>query len=338
MARVDWPRYSHLVGDQDEPRDEQDPEAINRAIKRAISDRILSEQMIRDSGTEYGDLDIREITVNQVIAYNMAYFRKAAGLKQEELGERLAGWVTDGPWSKAAVSAAERSWDGKRIRQFDADLIYGLAKALMLPIGALFLPPDRDGVDYRYVIVTPHEGRPQLGVDHMGELMESLIIEAFAENDADVDDELWAAYRARMKIAATMYLSGPSTPPEIFGDQADEARLVESAARLRGHYEALRGVLAEIDGMLTQVHGRLAKTRKRLPMSVADKEFLEASRREQAAKEAKVYERQEKEVLARRAAGDSVEKIAADLGWSLMYVASVFHRAALEEESGNETS
>ena len=54
------------------------------------------------------------MTVNQLAAYNMAFYRKVAGLTQEELGAPLG-------WSVASVSAAERSWDGKRIKKFDAD-------------------------------------------------------------------------------------------------------------------------------------------------------------------------------------------------------------------------
>jgi hypothetical protein len=37
------------------------------------------------------DLSERKITANQVVGYNMAYYRWAAGLTQEELGSRLGG-------------------------------------------------------------------------------------------------------------------------------------------------------------------------------------------------------------------------------------------------------
>lgn len=75
-------------------------------------------------------------TPNQVVAWNMARYRKAAGLSQAELGKRLGGW------SAVSVSAAERSWDGKRIRKFDADELIAVASALGVPVFALFLPPD----------------------------------------------------------------------------------------------------------------------------------------------------------------------------------------------------
>ena len=87
----------------------------------------------------------RRITVNQLVAYNMAAFRKAAGLGQQEFGEPLG-------WSAASVSAAERSWDGRRIKKFDADEIVLIAAALGVPLAALFLPPEDHGTAVQYVL------------------------------------------------------------------------------------------------------------------------------------------------------------------------------------------
>lgn len=44
-------------------------------------------------------------------------------------------------WSRATFSAAERSVDGQRVRQFDADEIVALARAFDLPISWFSLPP-----------------------------------------------------------------------------------------------------------------------------------------------------------------------------------------------------
>lgn len=87
-----------------------------------------------------------QFTVNQLVGFNMTYFRKAAGLTQEELGERLGGW------SAASVSAAERSWDGKRVRKFDADELVMIAEVLGVPVAGLFLPPDEGGPSVQYVL------------------------------------------------------------------------------------------------------------------------------------------------------------------------------------------
>lgn len=90
----------------------------------------------------------RRVTPNMLVAYNMARWRQAMGLTQEELGERLGGW------GKTAVSAAERSWDGKRVRQFDADLVVRLAAIFGVPVPGLYMPPPDDGETVRYVVDT----------------------------------------------------------------------------------------------------------------------------------------------------------------------------------------
>jgi uncharacterized protein YegP (UPF0339 family)/transcriptional regulator with XRE-family HTH domain len=94
-------------------------------------------------------LPVQSVTINQVVGYNMAVYRKAAGLTQEDLGQRLGGWT------KVAVSAAERSWDGKRVRKFDADEIIRIAAVLGVPVTALFLPPEDHGAAVRYVLDVP---------------------------------------------------------------------------------------------------------------------------------------------------------------------------------------
>jgi transcriptional regulator with XRE-family HTH domain len=98
----------------------------------------------------------RAATVNQLVGLNMKFFRQAAGLTQDELGQRLGGW------SKGVVSAAERSWDSDRVRQFDADELAGIAGALGIPLAALFLPPPDSGtaVDYTFT-----DGARQLSAD-----------------------------------------------------------------------------------------------------------------------------------------------------------------------------
>lgn len=153
------------------------------------------------------ELPSRDITVNMLIGYNMAYFRKAAGLTQEELGQRLG-------WTNVAVSAAERSWDGKRMRQFDADVIADLAMALGVPVAALFLPPEDDGERQRYVM---HAGDvpgesismghllsyvipdPPLGGGPALRAYEDRVVAAMDAYFPDVSEEL----RARLRQRAT---------------------------------------------------------------------------------------------------------------------------------------
>ena len=123
------------------------------------------------------------MTVNQLVAYNMGYFRKAAGLGQQEFGEPLG-------WSVASVSAAERSWDGKRVKKFDADEIVQIATVLGVPLAALFVPPEDHGTAVRYVL---HFGGKK--VKDLDELL-SLALPAFGGDSPAMD-----AYRKRI-IAA----------------------------------------------------------------------------------------------------------------------------------------
>lgn len=72
---------------------------------------------------------------NRAVAANMARLRIKAGVDQHEFG-RLLGW------SNNAVSAAERSVDGKRIRKFDADEIVLIARVLGVePADLIASPP-----------------------------------------------------------------------------------------------------------------------------------------------------------------------------------------------------
>lgn len=71
---------------------------------------------------------------SRAVAANMRLLRKKRGWTQEELGERLGGW------SMAAVSAAERSVDGKRVKIFDIDEICQLADLFDVTVADLITP------------------------------------------------------------------------------------------------------------------------------------------------------------------------------------------------------
>jgi hypothetical protein len=84
------------------------------------------------------------VTVNQIVAWNLAWYRRQAGLTQEQVGEYLG-------WPKNKVSEAERSWDGKRTRKFDAQLLTELGIILGIPVMAFFLPPEDDSEDLYFI-------------------------------------------------------------------------------------------------------------------------------------------------------------------------------------------
>ena len=161
----------------------------------------------------------RRVTVNQLVAYNMAFFRKAAGLGQQEFGEPLG-------WSAASVSAAERSWESKRIKKFDADEIAQIAAALGVPLAALFMPPEDHGTAVRYVLRLPGSG-----IKDLDDLL-PLVLPGAGADSAAMD-----AYRKRILAA------GASGRVE---DNLETAKKVLELAQ-RAADEAIEMALSEAD-------------------------------------------------------------------------------------------
>lgn len=83
------------------------------------------------------------ITVSQLVGYNLARIRKALGLSQEQAAERIAPYLGS-RWSKTVYSLAERSYDGKRIRQFTAAELAAFALGFGVPAWYFYLPPKPD--------------------------------------------------------------------------------------------------------------------------------------------------------------------------------------------------
>jgi transcriptional regulator with XRE-family HTH domain len=214
------------------------------------------------TGSAYADLPGRHVTVSQLVAYNMARFRKAAGLTQEELGERLGGW------SGASVSAAERSWDGKRIRKFDADEIMNIAMTLDVPLVALFLPPEDDGVDIRYLFDLAGESAP---VPSDTRTMADLFTYLMSEPDDD-DTPVMRAYRERYIAGINAYLqvARGAELATYLENLTTEDRIADRLARLRGQYNALRGLLSDIDQLQEALTDRLFEVRGR-PLASEDR-------------------------------------------------------------------
>lgn len=203
---------------------------------------------------DYDDLPEVRVTMNQVVAYNVNYFRLRRGLTQEELGQRLEA-ITGRPWSKATMSAVERSWDGNRIRQFDADDLVALSRALEFPVPALLLPPDDDGVRARYRFTCaggPVRLPGRVHVDQDGsaeELLDHLFV-SDAENSSYPED---AAYVERLETAFGFYYG--TTPDAAVvsysrdrGDFIDDYEMrAQAAAELRNQAQVLRGLLGSIE-------------------------------------------------------------------------------------------
>lgn len=82
----------------------------------------------------------RELTVNEVVSYNLMRVRRLRAWTQHEVA-RLLGTYTGRSTSNASVSAAERAWQGGRTRRFDADEIMAFSRVFDVPIAYFFLPP-----------------------------------------------------------------------------------------------------------------------------------------------------------------------------------------------------
>jgi transcriptional regulator with XRE-family HTH domain len=191
------------------------------------------------SASEDG-LPERRVTVNMVVAYNMAYYRRVAGWTQEQLGEPLG-------WSKVAVSAAERSWDGKRVRQFDADLIADLAAVLHVPIAALFIPPEDDMVTCRYVLGA--DDTDETGT--MGWLFTHAIPEPTEPAGAD-DPKTMRAYEGRLLTAMNKYLEPAAAEmvAERLKNRAADQQLAAALREARASRETLDSFYDWIDELI----------------------------------------------------------------------------------------
>lgn len=197
--------------------------------------------------TAYDDLPAVTITASQLVAWNMARFRQAAGLRQEELAARIGS-------TRKSVSALETSWKGGRPRQFDAGEIIALAAALGVPVAAFLLPPDDDGVTCRYALAMPG-GRDDLSMAALA----TYIIAAPSEDDTDA----MAYYRSRHAVALAAYLD-PAVAHEIAGtfDALTTGEQVEDRQRrLSYYYDALRAVLLDIDGQQDALERRREELR-----------------------------------------------------------------------------
>lgn len=298
MSEHKEPQVNDKVGPED------DLQAAAEAAE-ALNDRLAA------SGSDYDELPGRHITPNQIVAYNVAYYRKAAGLTQEELGNRLRGWTTK-PWGKAGVSAVERSWDGKRLRQFDADLLFGLAVALDVPVMAFFLPPEIDGVSERYLI---HAHNPLGEIDPRSEdyYYEGTMCRSMREyilyilSEPSDDSPTAEAYRSRLSAASTAYLGVPLAPQEYFEDLETEEQLTERIGRIRNHHQGLREMLGDLEHTLDFLYERLGDYRDK--QAEENPELARLRRRERNRKQQRVIEAHDRKIFDLYRSGKTVEEI-----------------------------
>jgi len=206
-------------------------------VESAYYSRIVTEATAQQEPADEHDREALpgvQVTMNQVIASNVTFFRRAAGLTQAQLGARIG-------WSFRAVSAAERTaarTDGKG-RLFDAQTIVELSMALGVPLLALFLPPDEPDTPYLF------PGPGGKGLFDMDDLMQLVM------PDMGEDTPAANAYRDRFQRAVTRHVD-----EEWAGEVASWLREAEDAearadrrGRLLAHVAGLRGLIREIEGL-----------------------------------------------------------------------------------------
>jgi transcriptional regulator with XRE-family HTH domain len=183
-----------------------------------------------------GQLPGRHVTVNQVVAWNLAWYRHEAGLTQAEMGAAMG-------WSKSAVSDAERSVSGKWTREFDAHTLTLIAGALGIPVLALFLPPSDDGVEVRYVFDGWDDGAPQR-LD-MTDLM-TLVLP-----DSGSDSPAMKAYRDRLREEmGSRFGEHAKAEADRWMEDAGGAELrADMVARHRSRRDRFLAMAAEEDDM-----------------------------------------------------------------------------------------
>ncbi len=180
---------------------------------------------------QYADLPVRRVTVNSIVALNMAYFRKAAGLTQEELGERIG-------WGKSVVSTAERSSDAKRVRNFSAEDLIDISTALGVPMAALFLPPEDDEVAVRYLIATA-----------AGDKYATWLLGFFFPTFQGGSSPAMDAYRHRCIVAGTGRQDHILTADEVASARTDIARVKAEALLRDARIEQVEDLQRRIDGL-----------------------------------------------------------------------------------------
>ena len=190
------------------------------------------------------------VTANQIIAANLLRARQMRGWTQDEAAARLAPFLGT-LWSKATFSAAERTADGKRLRQFDADEIAAFALAFELPIAWFFLPDE------------PDEGGtfPILGATNKTTL--ELLKAVFAT--IKMDERINAVIR---------HLPGDSVPPAVLSAVDVDSTLSWRIAQLRAAARDILSMSEEVPSTTTppRQRGRRGTRSERERRPRADRE------------------------------------------------------------------
>ncbi len=96
-------------------------------------------------------------TPNQLVSYNLIQARKLKGWVQEKAVAEVNAVEGEDAWTVATWSAAERSVDGKRVRQFSADDLVAFSRAFKLPLMWWLTPPGSDDTEVWFHLFSGYE-------------------------------------------------------------------------------------------------------------------------------------------------------------------------------------
>lgn len=135
------------------------------------------------------------LTMNQLVSYNLMRIRRSQGWKQQDVARQLEKH-TGRSWSNASVSAAERAWQGGRMRRFDAGELMAFARVFGVPLVYFLLPPDgEDEVDW--VTMSDDRDAPLSTVLNVKQLVRNVLIDeppiAFTTRTERVAKEIFGA-------------------------------------------------------------------------------------------------------------------------------------------------
>lgn len=194
-------------------------------------------------------LPIRLVTVNDVVSMNLAHFRKASGLSQQELADKIG-------WLKSVVSTAERSWEARRKRNFTVSDLIDIASGLDMPVAALLLPPEDDGTAITYMVDGLHGDGPR----PLRDLVPLAMADSYAyagqspaarefrrrllaigwrrwesgtrEELKEQNDKLWASLEALRSVAEHAIAAADGDRASALQVEAEMARRLVESARL----------------------------------------------------------------------------------------------------------
>jgi transcriptional regulator with XRE-family HTH domain len=196
-----------------------------------------------------GGPPVRLVTVNDVVSMNLGEFRKAAGLSQQDLANRIG-------WLKSVVATAERSWAGRRSRNFTVGDLIDIASGLGIPVAALLLPPEDDGIAVTYMVDGLHAGGPRPLRDLLPlamadsyaydgqsaaaqEFRRRLLALGYRQQNhvsrADVDesgDNAWTAFEALRSVAEHAVAAASGDQAAALQAEQEMARRLLASARL----------------------------------------------------------------------------------------------------------